>query len=119
MSLDGAANDGTDCPEQCEDDNVESDVENIAGSFGRDTLIGNDGVNVLEGSYGPNTVDGGAGNDLIRGGRAPTPSPGARATTSCEVTRATTDSTAGSTPTGVRRRGRRRRALCETAIGIP
>ena len=68
VSLDGAANDGTDCPAQCERDNVEIDVDNVVGSVGSDNLVGSFLGNVLEAGYGFDTVDGGAGNDVIRGG---------------------------------------------------
>ena len=68
VSLDGAANDGTDCPAQCEGDNVTSDVDNVVGSSGNDTLVGGIGVNVIDGGYGLDSIDGHDGNDLVRGG---------------------------------------------------
>ena len=88
VSLDEAANDG----EPGESDNVRSDVEDITGGSGADTLIGNDGRNVLDGGAGPDSLlglggndvltdsggdnaadrlDGGAGDDLLAGGRGP------------------------------------------------
>ena len=48
VSLDDVANDGVNCPQQCEGDNAGSDIENIVGSQGSDTLIGNDAANVIE-----------------------------------------------------------------------
>jgi Ca2+-binding RTX toxin-like protein len=68
VSLDDTANDGVDCPQQCEGDNVMSDIENITGSFGDDVLIGSDVANVIDAGYGNNTVDALAGNDIVRGG---------------------------------------------------
>jgi Ca2+-binding RTX toxin-like protein len=87
VSLDGVANDGVNCPQQCEGDNAGADIENIVGSYGDDTLIGNDGVNVIDdpdaqggntiqalggadivhGGYGDDTIDGGTGDDALHG----------------------------------------------------
>ena len=56
---------------------VISNFENVRGSDGRDTLIGNDSSNILEGytdndtingAGGRDTVDGGTGNDVLDGG---------------------------------------------------
>jgi Ca2+-binding RTX toxin-like protein len=74
VSLDGVANDGVNCPQQCEGDNAGSDIENIHGSRGSDTLVGNAGPNVIEdAAYGygtTNTMDGLGGADILRGGSA-------------------------------------------------
>jgi Ca2+-binding RTX toxin-like protein len=45
-------------------------VENIGGSYGDDTLIGNDGANVIEDpdGYGTNTIMALGGADIVRGG---------------------------------------------------
>jgi Ca2+-binding RTX toxin-like protein len=55
VSLDGVANDGP----AGEADNAGTDIENIKGGRGNDTLVGNAGRNLLEGF---------AGNDTLRGG---------------------------------------------------
>ena len=69
VSLDGVANDGVNCPQQCEGDNARADIENIGGSRGDDTLIGNAGANVIEDyGYGTNTIQGLGGDDIVRGG---------------------------------------------------
>src|SRR4051812_28520075 len=63
VTIDGIGDDGENCPNllTCEGDNVNSDVENIAGGAGNDTLFGNAQANELSG---------GAGNDLLQGGNA-------------------------------------------------
>jgi Ca2+-binding RTX toxin-like protein len=73
VSLDGAANDGVNCPQQCEGDNAGSDIENIEGSFGDDTLVGNDSANVIEDpdASGTNTITALGGADIVRGGSGP------------------------------------------------
>ena len=58
VSLDGVANDGP----FSEFDNAGTDIENIKGGRGNDTLVGNSGRNVLEGF---------AGNDGLFGGSPP------------------------------------------------
>ena len=86
VSLDGVANDGRTCPQQCEGDNVDATIENITGSGGPDTLIGNaesntvnagqgtdvvrgeDGGDIVLGQAGTDFVDGGAGDDWLSGG---------------------------------------------------
>jgi Ca2+-binding RTX toxin-like protein len=55
VSLDGVANDGP----AGHADNAGTDIENIKGGRGNDTLLGNSGRNLLEGF---------AGDDLLRGG---------------------------------------------------
>ena len=69
LSLDNVANDGA----AGEKDSIESDVENLEGSFGNDTLRGNAGVNILKGFAGndklysrdsvADILDGGTGFD--------------------------------------------------------
>jgi RTX calcium-binding nonapeptide repeat (4 copies) len=69
-SLDNQANDGI----AGENDLIASDVENLIGGAGDDTLIGDanpndidggDGGDVIDGLGGPDFVDGGPGNDRI------------------------------------------------------
>lgn len=43
-------------------------VENVVGSNGDDTIIGDDQDNTLDGAFGADDIFGGAGNDTIRGG---------------------------------------------------
>jgi Ca2+-binding RTX toxin-like protein len=59
VSLDGVANDGP----SGQADNAGTDLENIKGGRGNDTLVGNSGRNLIEGF---------AGNDTLRGGSPPT-----------------------------------------------
>jgi RTX calcium-binding nonapeptide repeat (4 copies) len=70
VSLDNVANDG----QPGEGDNIGSDVENIVGGAGDDTLNGDanpndidggDGGDVINPGGGPDFVDGGTGNDRI------------------------------------------------------
>src|SRR4051812_10421374 len=51
VTLDGIGDDGEGCPNvlSCEGDNVNADVENIAGGAGNDTLFGNGEANDLAG----------------------------------------------------------------------
>ena len=58
VSLDGVANDGP----AGESDNAGTDIENIKGGRGNDTLVGDSGRNLIEGF---------AGNDTLRGGSPP------------------------------------------------
>ncbi len=58
VSLDGVANDGP----SAEADNAGTDIENIKGGRGNDTLVGDSGRNLIEGF---------AGNDTLRGGTPP------------------------------------------------
>jgi len=51
-----------------EADNVMSDVENVEGGAGADTLTGNDSANEIVGGAGIDTLSGGAGDDVIEGG---------------------------------------------------
>jgi hypothetical protein len=64
VSLDDAANDG----QAGEGDNVRSDVENIYGGQGNDTLTGNSAPNLLDGSGGDDVIFDGGGRDRVFGG---------------------------------------------------
>ncbi len=44
------------------------DIENIAGGFGDDTLIGDENANRVFGSFGDNLIEGRGGNDTLLGG---------------------------------------------------
>jgi len=84
ITLDDIGNDGENCPSPatCEGDDVHSDVENVSGGGGNDTLTasndptnpvdnqldGNGGNDSLRGGNGDDTLNGGAGNDTLRGG---------------------------------------------------
>ncbi len=63
ISLDGVADDGP----AGEADNAGTDIENLKGGRGNDTLVGNSGRNLIEGF---------AGNDTLRGGSPPPPRTG-------------------------------------------
>ena len=58
VRLDGVANDGP----AGETDNAATDIENLKGGRGNDTLVGDSGRNLIEGL---------AGNDTLRGGSPP------------------------------------------------
>ncbi len=60
-SLDGIANDGA----PGEGDFILSNVENLLGGRGNDTLVGNDGPNILAGSRGADRLFGLGGNDIL------------------------------------------------------
>ncbi len=64
ITVDGRANDGI----AGEDDNVRTDVENIIGGAGDDTITGGSGANRIDGRGGDDTISGGAGNDTLIGG---------------------------------------------------
>ena len=64
VSIDGTANDGG----FGEGDNVRSDVENISGSQGGDTLTGDGRANVLRGNGGFDEITGRGGTDTLQGG---------------------------------------------------
>ncbi|MEZ0578331.1 DUF5050 domain-containing protein [Nocardioides sp. MH1] len=49
-------------------DTIGSDVENLAGGSGPDTLVGNNAVNVLTANSGDDSVWGGTGADVLNGG---------------------------------------------------
>ena len=64
INLDGRRNDGS----ARELDLIASDVENLTGGTGNDTLNGSAAANVLNGGDGNDTLRGFAGGDTIRGG---------------------------------------------------
>lgn len=66
VTLDGVGNDGS--PSQNEKDFVTSDVENLEGGDGNDTLIGNASANRLVGGLGSDTLRGGEGTDTYVAG---------------------------------------------------
>lgn len=63
VDLDGKKDDG----QNSEKDLVKTDIENIVGGKGNDTLIGNDSSNKIEGGKGNDTIKGGKGNDEVIG----------------------------------------------------
>ena len=63
-NLDGKANDG----EKGEKDTIATDVENLWGGSGNDTLTGNARVNYIEGWGGKDVIRGGASHDLLSAG---------------------------------------------------
>lgn len=63
LSLDGVANDG----ESGEGDNIFSDVENITGGYGDDTIFGNANANTLKGGEGRDSIQGNGGADKLYG----------------------------------------------------
>jgi uncharacterized repeat protein (TIGR01451 family) len=64
VSLDDAVNDG----EAGENDNVSTDLENVIGGSGNDTLTGSGVANVLTGNGGNDTLAGQLGSDTSNGG---------------------------------------------------
>ena len=50
-----------------EKDNIKSDIENIIGGSGNDTITGGSGANIIAGGLGNDTINGGAGADTIEG----------------------------------------------------
>ena len=62
--LDGVAHSG----ETGETDKIMTDVENVTGGAGGDTITGSSSDNVLDGGAGNDTLWGGAGNDTLIGG---------------------------------------------------
>jgi len=66
VSLDGVANDGDAAP--AEGDNVGTDVEDVSGGSGPDTIVGDGARNALDGGAGNDFVDGRAGVDALEGG---------------------------------------------------
>ncbi len=69
VSLDDLANDGmVQNGTQVEHDNVHSDVENVIGWDGKDSIVGNSQDNYLDGRGGNDTIDGMDGKDTILGG---------------------------------------------------
>ncbi len=63
VRLDGLANDGNTSFFGSEGDNV--DVENIIGTFGGDTLVGDAKDNLFDGGAGGDTIAGAAGQDTV------------------------------------------------------
>jgi uncharacterized repeat protein (TIGR01451 family) len=59
ISLDDVANDGTGA------DNVHSDVENVIGGTGNDTIVGSAADNAFDGGSGADTFHGGGGTDTV------------------------------------------------------
>jgi uncharacterized repeat protein (TIGR01451 family) len=63
ISLDDVANDGTELNQWL--DNVHSDVENVIGGLGNDTITGSAADNVFDGGPGADTFHGGGGSDTV------------------------------------------------------
>ncbi len=61
LTLDGLANDGA----PGEIDLIDTDIEDLAGGDGDDTLVGDDGDNILDGGRGADTIRGGGGTDTV------------------------------------------------------
>jgi Ca2+-binding RTX toxin-like protein len=61
VSLDNIANDGF----AGETDDVLDTIENLVGSLGNDTLIGDNADNSINGFRGQDSIDGGGGDDLL------------------------------------------------------
>jgi hypothetical protein len=64
ISIDGQANDGA----RGERDAVATDVENIVGGSGNDSITGSTAANDLDGGTGNDSIIGGGGDDAIDGG---------------------------------------------------
>ncbi len=64
VRFDGKNNDG----EAGENDSIASDVENITGGAGDDTLVGDAGNNTIDGGPGNDYIEPGKGADVIIGG---------------------------------------------------
>jgi Ca2+-binding RTX toxin-like protein len=91
-AIDDRPDSGVGCPSTCERDTINTDIANLTGGSGNDTLIGSDATNVLDGGDGNDTLfglnnptgadnvdqllggngnddlDGGLGNDNLDGG---------------------------------------------------
>ena len=117
VTLDNAANDGTPpalipWPRPGEGDNVRSNVENIVGSPGNDSLTGSDKVNHIDGRGGNDVLKGGAGNDSVDAAKVRTSSTARTATTTSTPSTApprrttaapeNTTPASGTTPSGTR-----------------
>ncbi|HET7502575.1 MAG TPA: calcium-binding protein [Kofleriaceae bacterium] len=61
VALDGASH-------SAEGDKLMTDVENVLGGDGNDSITGSASDNVLDGGDGDDTIHGAGGNDLLRGG---------------------------------------------------
>lgn len=70
ITLDGKPNDGTPTvgTTKGEGDNVMSDVENVIGGFGDDSITGSAKRDILRGGGGDDTLTGNDGDDLLVGG---------------------------------------------------
>src|SRR5262249_53852432 len=68
-TLDGIANDGA--PLLGEVDNIKSDVENLMGGLGNDTLTGNASANSINGELGDERMNGLGGIDVLDFSDAP------------------------------------------------
>jgi hypothetical protein len=66
ISLDGAPNDGD--SGASEGDNVSTDVEQVGGGSGSDTIVGSEAKNRLDGGAGNDFLDGRGGVDALGGG---------------------------------------------------
>jgi uncharacterized repeat protein (TIGR01451 family) len=68
LTLDDNPNDGSavDGPAGARD-NIKTDVENVQGGEGNDTITGDGGDNVLDGFSGNDTLNGGGGDDHLNG----------------------------------------------------
>src|SRR5205085_9760374 len=68
LTLDGNPNDGSavDGPVG-QRDNIETDVENVQGGEGNDTITGDGGDNLLDGFSGNDTLNGASGSDTLNG----------------------------------------------------
>ncbi|WP_430781247.1 calcium-binding protein [Actinoplanes sp. G11-F43] len=65
LDVDGKADDGR----KGEKDNIATDIENLTGGFGNDTIHGTNGANLLDGGEGGNDkLYGRGGNDTLLGG---------------------------------------------------
>lgn len=64
ISLNGTADDG----EPGENDAIESDVENVIGSPGPDSIVGNDGPNDLDAGASNDTIEPAGGADFVDAG---------------------------------------------------
>jgi Ca2+-binding RTX toxin-like protein len=65
LSIDGVANDGEGATPS---DNIQTDVENVIGGAGPDTITGSAGPNGIGGGAGDDSVAGGDGDDAMDGG---------------------------------------------------
>ena len=63
VTIDDVANDGA----AGEGDNVFTDVEDLRGGHGNDTLTGSSIGNRIDGCYGSDNVNGGPGDDIVGG----------------------------------------------------
>jgi Ca2+-binding RTX toxin-like protein len=64
ITLDGQPNDGA----ADENDDIATDIENVIGGLGNDTIIGNDQRNRLDGGGGDDHLTGGGARDVLIGG---------------------------------------------------